>query len=144
MKKIALLAAAALMSMCGGAMASSSGSITVQLSDYCDEYTLTWNGAYYAIYGVNSDCDPGIGGGTQGKVKKVGDLVTTGMILNGTASEEYVWTFTAPLKKGGTASLYYTTDGQTLTYLTDSPYTVVTGAGRKNANLPAATKVQHN
>jgi hypothetical protein len=143
MKKTMLLAAAALMSMCGGAMAGGSGTVTVQLTNFCDEYTLTNSGALYAIYGVNSDCDPGIGGGTAGKVKKLGKLVTTGMILNASSTIQYVWTFSSPLSKGGTATLYDTTDGMTLNYVTSSPFTVVTGA-RKNANLPPATQAARN
>jgi hypothetical protein len=142
MKKTLLLAAAALMSMCGGALAGS-GSVTVQLSDYCDEYTLTYTGSLYAILSDSSSCDPGLGGGTAGKVKHMGNLVTTGMILNGSATEQYVWTFSSPLKKGGTATLYYTTDGQTLTYLTSSPFTVVTGSHARHTNLPPATQA-HN
>ena len=141
MKKTVLLAAVALMGMCGGAMASS---ITVQLSDFCDEYTLTNSGSLYAIASDSTTCDPGIGGGTSGKAKGLGKIITTGMILNGTATEQYVWTFTSPLKKGGTASLYYTTDGVTLNFLTSSPFTVVTGASLKNRNLPAATQAAHN
>ena len=134
MKRTVVLAAAALMTMCGGAMAKS---FTVQLDSFCDEYTLTKTGALYAIVGVNSDCDPGIGGGTVGKVNGSGKLITTGIILNGGATTQYVWTFTAPLATGGTAILYYTTDGSTLNYLTQSTYTLVGPSHRSVNGMPA-------
>jgi hypothetical protein len=146
MNKTILLAAAALVSTGGSALA---GSFTAQLTDYCDEYTLSNNGssaAYYAIVSDSSTCDPGIGGGTEAKKVKgtKGKLITTGMILNGTATEQYVWTFTAPKNNAGEAALYYTTNGTTLTYLTESPYTVVTAKSDENAHLPPATKAARN
>lgn len=144
MKRVMLFAATALMSMCGAAMAGSSGTITVQLTSYCDEYTLTWSGALYAIVSDSTTCDPGIGGGTAGKVKGMGKLVTTGMILNNTTTPAWVWTFTQPLNKGGTATLYDTSDGTTLNYVTSSAYTVVTGASKINSNRPSATQAAHN
>jgi hypothetical protein len=140
MKKIVTLAAVAFVGMCGGAMAKA---VTVQLDSFCDEYTLTNTGALYAIFGVNSTCDPGIGGGTRGTVKGSGKLITTGMILNGTSSEQYVWTFTSPLATGGTAILYYTTDGITLNYLTQSTFTIV-GPSHRNVNRPPATQAARN
>lgn len=143
MNKTILLAAAALVSTSGAAMAGAK-SFTAQLTDYCDEYTLTANTPspdYYAIVGDLSNCDPGIGGGTEGKVKgSKGNLITAGMELNGGTSPIYVWTFTAPKKDAGEATLYYTTNGSTLTYLTASPYTVVTAGSDQHRNLPPATK----
>lgn len=137
MKKTMLLAAAALVALCGSAMAKA---VTVQLTNYCDEYTLNNTGAEYAILSDSTTCDPGLGGGFEGGVKKSGKLIITGMILNSSATEQWVWTFTAPLKSGGTATLYETTDGTTLNYVTSSPYDVVTDGSRGKSNLKPATQ----
>ena len=110
MKKLIVCSVLALALSAGGAIAKTK-TVVVNLDGSCDTYTITIDGPNAGLSSTNPECDPGIGSGYVGKVKKHGNFADLGVIFNGDPSSHWVVGLQYPLVTGGTYTFGFTTDG---------------------------------
>ena len=125
MKRILILAAAALVATAGSAFAR--GTTTISLDNFCDVLTIKGNKILKTALTVaeqNPDCEAFYGAGFVGKVKTFGHVVSIGLRGGTDPNVEYVMEISYPFVTGGKFFLYGTADGVTLNGYAGSTYTV--------------------
>lgn len=110
MKRLFMCSIAALAIFVSGAEAKTKTAV-ITLDGFCDTFTITSDGGNVALSSTNESCDPGIGSGYIGKIKKHGGMAAIGAILNGDAGTHWAIGVQYPLVTGGAFHFGFTTDG---------------------------------
>src|SRR6185437_10978669 len=125
MKKILILAAAALVATAGSAFAK--GTTTISLDNFCDVLTIKGNKILKTALTMveqSQDCEGLYGAGFVGKVKTFGNVVSIGLRGGSIPDAEYVMEISYPFVTGSSFILYGTEDGVNLTAFAGGTYTV--------------------
>jgi len=110
MNKLILCSVAALALSMGSATAKTKTAV-ITLDGFCDTFTITSDGGNVGLSSTNESCDPGIGSGYIGKIKKHGGMAAIGAILNGDPNTHWAIGVQYPLVTGGAFHFGFTTDG---------------------------------
>ena len=135
MKKVLLLAAAAL-TLCASQPAMAKiKAVSISFDGGCDGMDITVNTTAHLAAETGNGCDEGahFGAGTIGDVKGFGKAITFGINLygKGGGAYQYIFVISYPLVTGGTWKDFYTQDGKTIVGQFNGTYTVTGAAPHK-------------
>jgi hypothetical protein len=143
MKRIAALAAAALICSAGASLAKSK-TFAIGLDGFCDNYGVTLSGTIAAAQDAPS-CSGQYGGGLLATVKGFGKTVL--LALQDPINQpgvQVMLELSYPFTDGGTFTIYQTTDGVNFVDEFDGTYSVGRDAQRGEKNSRSITSLFHH
>jgi len=143
MKRILLAGATVLAMSAAGSPAIAARTASISFDGLCDGMDITVDRRNHTAMATGNGCDEGanFGIGTMGKLKVRGKSLTLAVNLSGKGggAYQYVYVIDYPFVTGASWSNFYTTDGHTMSRVSNGTYTVGGTASRKTTGVKSST-----